>query len=183
MKLIIRGKPKKALLQEVRFATKWFAERTLCPRVLDEGKITLKFANLDWSGQCIPKDDPITPVEFDIEVNMYLNRLLTLKTIAHEIAHVKQFSEGNLHFASDGKHAVWKRKKFKYQGKNYYDWPWEIEANGIEYGKIAQYQQFLAENKGQLKWYSQIRQRKKDCSKNVLVHSSCGNSTLVTKNS
>lgn len=166
MKLIVRGKPTKALLQEVRFATKWFAERTLPRRVLDEVKITLKFVNLDYSGQCLPTDDPITPIEFDIEVNKYLNRLLTLKTIAHEIAHVKQFSEGNLHFTVDGKHAFWMKKKFKFQGKDYYDWPWEIEANGIEYGKIAQYQRFLLENKAKLKWYSQIRQ-KKNCSKNV----------------
>lgn len=166
MKLTVRGKPKKALLQEVRFATIWFAERTLSKRVFDEAKITLKFVNLDCIGQCLPTDDPITPIEFDIEVNMNLNRLLTLKTIAHEIAHVKQFSEGNLHFINDGKHAFWMKKKFKYQGKDYYDWPWEIEANGIEYGKIAQYQKFLAQNKDQLKWYKRIKQ-KKNCLKSV----------------
>jgi len=162
MKLIVRGKPSKISLQEVRFATKWFAEKTLSKRVFDEAIIHLKFIKEDFNGQCFPLDDPITPLEFEIKVDRHLNRLLTLKTIAHEIAHVKQFSEGKLHFIVDGQHAVWMRKKYRFAGKDYYDWPWEIEANGIEYGKIAQYQAFLAENKDKFKWSRQTR-RKKPC--------------------
>jgi hypothetical protein len=58
-----------------------------------------------------------------------------LKTLAHELVHVKQYIRGELSWRDAG--LLW--KGVSHNPKNmlhYYDLPYEIEANGREYGLL-----------------------------------------------
>lgn len=72
-------------------------------------------------GNCLPTSDFNKPREFEIEVDCRMKLRDLLTTIAHEMVHVKQYvrKEIPIVFPDDGK---------------YYEWPWEIEAFGREWG-------------------------------------------------
>ena len=54
--------------------------------------------------------------------------MVLLKTLAHEMVHVKQYALGTLDsFKGD---PLWNSKLHK--TTSYYDLPWELEANGYE---------------------------------------------------
>ena len=89
-----------------------------------------------------PRDFKITLDHYRMEKDDY-NRSLgdtewghrVLRTLAHELVHVKQYIRGELTWRDRG--LLW--KGVNHNPKNllhYYDLPYEIEANGREYGLL-----------------------------------------------
>ena len=100
--------------------------------------ITVEIKNLDKEkahGFCTPERKQ-RPREFVLEVSIKLGMKDLLKTVAHEMTHVKQFARGEL-FTSGAK----RRWQGKWVSKNisYWDEPWEIEATGREVGLFVQW--------------------------------------------
>lgn len=64
-----------------------------------------------------------------------------LVTIMHELVHVKQWAKGEMYRLHRQKGMVyrWCGTKIKIDNYDYYDYPWEIEAHGREYGLSLQY--------------------------------------------
>lgn len=90
-------------------------------------EIELKRLSDGSVGNCIVADGfAKNPREFEIELDSRLKQRDLLTTLAHEMVHVKQFVRGEIPyvFPDDGK---------------YYDWPWEIEAFGREWGLFRQW--------------------------------------------
>ena len=68
------------------------------------------------------------PREFALIIQKDLSEEETLKTIAHELVHVKQY----LYKELNEQMTLWKgRKVSEEQYKNYYDRPWEKEADKL----------------------------------------------------
>lgn len=102
-------------------------------------------------GLTVPKDfkSPL-PLQFDVLINGNLRRNRQLITLAHELVHVKQMSMGELGASYDtalGQLTRWKRKTYNEHHYDYYDYPWEIEANGREYGLYKRYMLFVTNNR------------------------------------
>jgi hypothetical protein len=95
-------------------------------------------------GSCIWEDTYYRPNEFKIEIHAKQEFKNLLNTIAHELAHVKQWSLGQFY------EVVQERKKnkkiYKFVGKRvdtsrvgYLDQPWEIEAIGLSVALVVQW--------------------------------------------
>jgi hypothetical protein len=87
----------------------------------------------------------------EFEITMYLDPLTDeetyLRTLAHELIHVKQFTKGELIEYSTS-------PKFKFRGSlydnlriSYWDKPWEIEAFEKEKELYLEYKNFTNQNK------------------------------------
>ena len=132
--MIINGKvPKKHLL-----AIDHFAELLFTPARIYQLELTIKYKSLDVFGLVYIDNYNLKgkPDSFIIEVNRYLNTDDKLKTLAHEMVHVKQYSLGYLNESM----TRWRGKKVS-QNITYENKPWEIEAE--LYG-LNLYESFVA---------------------------------------
>jgi hypothetical protein len=91
-------------------------------------------------GDCIWEDQHYKPREFTVRVDSSQKFNLVLNTIAHELTHVKQWAKGEM-FELQRERKVYKFKKetFNTSKMDYWDLPWEIEANGRAIGLIVQW--------------------------------------------
>lgn len=115
------------------------AEQLLGKRLSDNIELHLKFLDkLDKhgtsDGDCIWDDDEDRPREFTIRVRSGMNLSKKLRTVCHEMVHLKQYAKGEMK-------QMWRpARTTRYQGQyypddlNYWDQPWEIEAFGREDG-------------------------------------------------
>ena len=87
-------------------------------------------------GDCTWEDSSYRPREFTIRIDRKNYPLIPLKTLAHEMVHVKQFARSELKDA--GHDHKWMGKRIS--GKTQYDkLPWEIEATGREASLMIRY--------------------------------------------
>ena len=70
-----------------------------------------------------------------IEINSKLSGVNILQTLAHEIVHVKQYIRGE----TDECLSHWKGIKVDTDRIEYFSYPWEIEANGVETGLFTNF--------------------------------------------
>ena len=132
--MIISGKiPKTHFL-----AINHFVELLFTPQRIDQLEITVKYKNLDVFGLVYIDNYNLKgkPDSFIIEINRHLHTEDKLKTLAHEMVHVKQYSLGYLNESM----TRWRGKKVS-QNITYENKPWEIEAE--LYG-LNLYESFVA---------------------------------------
>lgn len=81
------------------------------------------------------------PREFIIRVDNAMSDHLFLKTIMHEMVHVKQFAKGEFkQLVSFGTDVFrWQQSRIDVTKIEYWDYPWEIEAHGREIGLVYQF--------------------------------------------
>jgi hypothetical protein len=108
-----------------------FCIKKLMPRMrsLD---INIKFTRLgkEANGYCLRQTDR----EFELEIDSRLTLRTMLETVAHEMVHVKQYARREMNdYAFKEVHYKWKGKLVP-DSTDYWDLPWEIEANGREVG-------------------------------------------------
>lgn len=89
-------------------------------------------------------DNAIRPDEFYIDIDATLERKPFLILLAHELVHIKQMAFGQRQESLDKKAMRWMGMLINPDELNYYDLPWEIEANGREYGLYKRYKDHLA---------------------------------------
>ena len=91
----------------------------------------------DAEGYCLRESDR----DFEIEVDSRLPLRKMMETVAHEMVHVKQYARREMN--------DWQYKEVYYKWKgtyvpdstDYWDLPWEIEANGRECGLFIRWAQ------------------------------------------
>jgi hypothetical protein len=80
------------------------------------------------------------PREFEIRLDSNMNIPAILRILAHEMVHVKQFATGEMvEVKASDEYVVWQGKRHTETSNNYWDVPWEIEANGKEYGLFERF--------------------------------------------
>jgi len=82
-------------------------------------------------------DSSIKPREFEIRIDCNLEPQEFLQTLMHELVHCKQFAKGELQHNHKNS-LMWNRKRVS-RNVEYYDCPWEIEANGREIGLCEEF--------------------------------------------
>ena len=115
------------------------AEKLMTKRLADTLTVTIFFVPDmgDLEGDCEYLDNDFggNPKQFNIHIGNEDKKLSKqLRTICHEMVHVKQYAKGEMK-------NMWRPGRYtKYQGElypdemDYWDTPWEIEAFGRESG-------------------------------------------------
>jgi hypothetical protein len=141
MKISVRGQNEKLTKAEIRDYIEFLSDMLMSPRLVKLLKINIKCAPLKKvKGFCMSVDDGynVKPREFLIELDTKQSKASQLKTLAHEMVHVKQYAKGELADLSRQNKVRFNEKK--YSANSFY-WlqPWEIEAYGYEYGLYRMY--------------------------------------------
>jgi hypothetical protein len=146
------GKQRSADLEE---AAQFFANLLMDPRMVRNLEIDVEVEpGLDVMGECINEDDTKNSRYFTIRLNRNHSDDI-IKTLAHEMVHVKQYaknelgkqlrvSRGGLKITTQWQGNDWNPKR---KEDAYFDAPWEIEAYGREVGLYAKWIQHKKEAK------------------------------------
>ena len=150
MQVIIRGKNPRIKAEELKFAVEWMGRLIMSQVLLDNLDITLSFKEEEGvvgTTEITDTDCNPLPRSFLIRLNPKISRITTIKTLAHELVHVKQFARGEF---KDTKYPNLSRRNkqiINHDRVDYWDLPWEIEAFGREYGMYRRYTNHLRESK------------------------------------
>lgn len=133
----IYGRPKKVEKSEILKAAQFFADnqlKTLSKTVYIRIRLTQKlYKNSGHFGFAMwIDDDARNHREFDIELDAGLGPVFLLRTLAHEIVHVRQYARKELIDMCNGKYQKWKGSLISEDDIGYHDLPWEQEAAKIE---------------------------------------------------
>jgi hypothetical protein len=141
MKIIIRnpGQPK-VPTQELRDAAKFYTKLLLTERQSKHVTLKIKLADTGYDKGYIEwLDRPVKPKEFLITLSNKFKTRETLKSLAHEMTHMKQFIVGDLTDETLRSLPRWKREEVVLDKMDYFDYPWEIDAFGREVGLYVRY--------------------------------------------
>lgn len=136
--MIVHGRIKK----KYRDALEYFAKSTFSPQMHRHLQVRIAFKNnLGFYHGLVYVDDYNSknkPRSFVIEINRRDPEEEVLKTLAHEVVHIRQFAYGEL----NEEMTHWKGKKLTWKQMNYLEQPWEKEASRL--GELMYY--FYIEN-------------------------------------
>lgn len=136
---------------QVKSLTKFIANK-LMPRMAKKLFIEFEFVTglhkrEDIFGDISIYEDDVAPRDFLIRLDAGILEFELLKTVAHEMIHVKQISRQEL---KELVRTPYFRFHNKYYPKtiSYFDRPWEIEALGRQEGLVVQWLNKKGENNG-----------------------------------
>jgi hypothetical protein len=145
----IRGPNDKLSKKEIREIIKLFASLLLTKRLAKYIFVEVQF--LDMSGNswgfCTPTDfDYNNHREFEILINRNLTKTNQIRTIAHEMVHLRQYAVGDLKQYKNEKYK-WLGRKMIMTEEDYDIMPWEIQAHLAENIMLAQYRKYCRKAK------------------------------------
>lgn len=149
MQLRIIGQSPKITRKELRYATKWIAGKLMSPQLIPHLKLSIILKPIKSMGlvEVVEPENYRPPREFKIYIDQKESRPNIIKTIGHELVHVKQYAKGELKEPYRGAAIKWKGRNFDTDQLEYWDQEWEIEAYGREYGLWKRYCDHLKKEK------------------------------------
>lgn len=148
MKVTTKGFTK-AQSAELTEAAHFFAKILMDPRMVKNLVIDIeRDKNSDVQGECVDEDGVKNSRWFTINLRGAKDDEELVKTLAHEMVHVKQHAknelQGGVMVAGKGglvMRSRWMGQIWKPKGKedHYFDAPWEIEAYGREIGLYSRW--------------------------------------------
>jgi len=138
-KIIVYGSPRKMNKQSFKKAASFFCDHLL--NRLSKNitvKIKLKknfyketkcFGNATWTDSDAKNHNHR---EFEIEMESDIGPVYLIRTLAHEIVHVKQYARKELIDICVGSYQKWNNKMYNENMVSYKDLPWEQEAIHLE---------------------------------------------------
>ena len=152
MKLNLRSKgatltPKERKI--LKMATRFYASRLMSERLSDSLEINVNvikdfYVKNKILGEAFPKDDVLgLPSNKQFVINLEWDKLgkRVLQCLAHEMVHTKQYAKGELKFHEKRNLVTFQREQ--YQGDEYWESLWEIEAYGREVGLYQKFRPTL----------------------------------------
>lgn len=134
-KITIHGIKDKRRRKLFRVLTRWMIKNEVGPRINIE--IELKLTNLreieKCAGICEWSDDSIRPRAFLIHIDNEQSLREQLRTLAHEMVHVRQYAKNELYdYQSDFAKTRFRNKIYDCLKVKYKDQPWEKEAYNLQ---------------------------------------------------
>jgi hypothetical protein len=132
MEISVKGNTKNLSKKETKKIIKYLAEYLLGKRLSKYIYIEVKYQKMkDVYGLCDTIDYECPKHrEFTLFIGKDMSRIQTIKTIIHEMVHVRQFARK--HYDQSGNSFTWMGKRVNLDEDNYHRMPWEIEAVSYE---------------------------------------------------
>jgi len=158
MKLVLRTKDAAVSYKDkkiVKMAARFYASRLMTDRMSNSLEITVNLIGGFYRdnrvlGEAFPKDDiDGKEAKKKFVINLEWNKLgkQVLQCLAHEMVHIKQYAKGELKFHENRNLVTFKKEQ--YQGDEYWESLWEIEAYGREIGLYQKFRPTLKLLKGE----------------------------------
>lgn len=145
MRLSIRGVKQcpSMTLRETRYVINFLSNKLLSRRVAKKVSVQLRYQPVEdhWQGGTYHNMD--FPHDFVICIDPNMSRQLTLKTLAHEMVHVKQWATNERKDFSKTDLVCFRKQMYDENETSYRELPWEKEASTKEVRLLDQYLRHL----------------------------------------
>jgi hypothetical protein len=132
MQLSIVGCPDKTHFRPyVKRAALYYAEQLISPKLRENIYLRIKFNSkigVYGYAEILEYNESRKAREFEIELNPGIGAAEILKTLAHEMTHIKQYAYNETNETL----TRWKGMRVNSDDIDYWEQPWEIEAFGKE---------------------------------------------------
>jgi len=139
MQLSIVGCPDKKLFRPyVKRAAIFYAEELISSKMRENIYLRIRFnPKIEAYGyaQILEYNNSRKAREFEIELHPGIGAVEILKTLGHEMAHIKQYVYGETNETL----TRWRGIKVDSDNIDYWNQPWEIEAHGLESGLFTKF--------------------------------------------
>ena len=139
MQLSIVGCPDKTHFRPyVKRAALFYAEQLISPKLRENIFLRIRFnPKIEAYGyaEILEYNESRKAREFQIEIHPGIGAAEILKTLAHEMTHIKQYAYNETNETL----TRWKGKKVDSDSIDYWVQPWEIEAFGTEVGLFSKF--------------------------------------------
>lgn len=138
MILSVKKCPEKDFRPYIKRAAIYYSEILIPSKKLrNHISVDVKFENMDVWGMAYIDDYNASnkPRHFHVLLHKHIGAANILKTLAHEMVHVKQFLYGETNETL----SVWRGLPINSDEVDYYFQPWEIEANGLQESLFAKF--------------------------------------------
>jgi len=139
MQLSIVGCPDKERFRPfVKRAALFYANELMTKKILENVYLKISFSKkIEAQGyaQILEYNNSRKAREFEIEIHSGIGAKDILKTLAHEMVHIKQYVYGETNETL----TRWKGLKVDSDDMDYWVQPWEIEAHGMEPGLFTKF--------------------------------------------
>jgi len=138
-------------VKEIKHLVGWTLDHLISDeQIKNELEVVVSFHELyDSHGVLDDTDDREPPRTFEMLLDKKRKKRSILRTIIHECCHIKQFALGELQI--EATRAVFKKDEYILESEDfwnteheYYKYPWEIEAYGVEECYYEIYRQTVA---------------------------------------
>ena len=153
MKVYIRQKGTNINKHLVRYAIHWYAHMLMNSQLCKTLEVRLVHKEPDdiellAEIDCLDDIGSATFRRFSISINPTLSYHIYLSALAHEMVHVKQYASGELRGSLRWPHLTkWKNEYIEESAKDYYDYPWKIDAYGRSVGLYRRFRHHIKKNK------------------------------------
>jgi hypothetical protein len=156
IRVYTKNKNPKICRDELKFAAKFMYSMLVSTRIHNKTTLLIESKPIEskqkLDGFIYVLDDDIPtyrPKTFQIVLNTNPGKRQQLMALAHELVHCKQYTKGelgNTFTRKDMTLTKWKKQFTNETKVHYFDLPWEIDANGREYGLYRRYKNFVKEH-------------------------------------
>lgn len=145
MKISVKGKNDVLSKKHIRYIVKLFGKLILNPQLYPNINLLVQNMNLSvntWGYCGISDIEEKRPRSFEILLNTNISKNKQIKTLAHEMVHLKQIAKGQL-VTYGCESYKWNNEKLEMSQDEYSNMPWEIEANHSEDTLILEYKKYI----------------------------------------
>ena len=145
MKISVKGKNEVLSKKHIRYIVKLFGKLILNPQLYPHINLIVQNMNLSvniWGYCGIGNIEEKRPRSFEILLNTNISKNKQIKTLAHEMVHLKQIAKGQL-VTYGCETYKWNDEKLEMSQDEYSNMPWEIEANHSEDTLILEYKKHI----------------------------------------
>lgn len=145
MKISVRGKNDVLSKKHIRYIVKLFGKLILSPQLYPNINLLVQNMNLDnnaWGFCGVSDIEEKRPRSFEILLNSKLPKNKQIKTLAHEMTHLRQIARGQFITYEYGSYS-WNGERLDMTQDEYSNMPWEIEANLSEETLLLEYKKSL----------------------------------------
>lgn len=145
MKVSVKGKNDVLSKKHIRYIVKLFGKLILSPQLYPNINLLVQNMNLDnnaWGFCGVSDIEEKRPRSFEILLNSKLPKNKQIKTLAHEMTHLRQIARGQFITYEYGSYS-WNGERLDMTQDEYSNMPWEIEANLSEETLLLEYKKSL----------------------------------------
>lgn len=134
MKLRVYGASRSLSPEETRYALEWAGVELLGSRLMSSISVNFRWKKFpDEKGHCEWQDSNHMPRKFSLACNPQLSRRTQLRTLFHEMVHVKQYARSEMKsYIITDRFTRWKKILVDEERIPYTRLPWEREAYRLE---------------------------------------------------
>lgn len=141
MKISVKGKNEVLSKKQIKYIVRLFGKLTLSPQLYPNINLLIQNMNLSnntWGYCGIADIEEKKPRTFEILLNPHISKPKQIRTLAHEMVHLKQLALGQF-MPYDNNEYKWNNNIVTMTSEEYNDMPWETEAKSQEDYLIREY--------------------------------------------